>query len=111
MNILRWLPFGKVPEVTPTQLNTGKNDFQMIDVRSVAEFQADHIDGAVNLPITQFSSQALQTLELDRQKPVVAICLSAHRSIPAVRYLRDLGFDGYQLAGGMKAWWKYQKTN
>ena len=37
MNILRWLPFGKVPEVTPTQLNTGKKDFQMIDVRSVAE--------------------------------------------------------------------------
>lgn len=37
MNILSWLPFGKVPEVTPTQLNTGKKDFQMIDVRSVAE--------------------------------------------------------------------------
>lgn len=110
MKILRWLPFGKVPEVTSTQLNTRKNNFQMIDVRTTAEFQTDHIDGAVNLPITQFSRQALQRLELDPEKPVVAICLSAHRSIPAVRHLRDLGFDAYQLAGGMKAWWRYQKT-
>ena len=110
MNILGWLPFGKVPEVTPTQLNTQKNEFQMIDVRTTAEFHADHIDGATNLPITHFSRKAVQTLKLDPGQPVVAICLSAHRSIPAVRLLRDLGFEAYQLAGGMKAWWHHQKS-
>jgi rhodanese-related sulfurtransferase len=35
---------------------------------------------------------------------VVAICLTAHRSIPAVRLLRARGFEAAQLAGGMLAW-------
>jgi hypothetical protein len=44
------------------------------------------------------------TLGLDPSRPVVAICLTAHRSIPAVRLLRNRGFDAAQLAGGMRAW-------
>jgi rhodanese-related sulfurtransferase len=35
---------------------------------------------------------------------VVAICLTAHRSIPAVRLLRENGFEARQLQGGMLAW-------
>jgi rhodanese-related sulfurtransferase len=35
---------------------------------------------------------------------VVAICLSAHRSPPGVRLLRQAGIDARQLAGGMLAW-------
>ena len=46
----------------------------------------------------------LPQLGLERGRPVVAICLTAHRSIPAVRLLRRAGFDAAQLAGGMLAW-------
>ena len=47
----------------------------------------------------------METLNFDKEKPVVAICLSAHRSIPAVRLLRRSGFQNVtQLAGGMIAW-------
>jgi len=35
---------------------------------------------------------------------VVAICLTAHRSIPAVRLLASEGFEATQLKGGMLAW-------
>jgi rhodanese-related sulfurtransferase len=35
---------------------------------------------------------------------VVAICLSAHRSPPAVRLLSRAGYDARQLEGGMLAW-------
>ena len=37
-------------------------------------------------------------------RPVVAICLTAHRSIPAVRLLHRHGFAAAHLAGGMLAW-------
>ena len=111
MSFLRWLPFGKVPELTAERLDTQKSSIQIVDVRTAKEFEADHIAGAVNLPITHFSRHAVAELELDHDKPVVAICLSAHRSIPAVRQLRGMGFEAYQLAGGMKAWWKYSGGN
>ncbi|WP_425463055.1 rhodanese-like domain-containing protein [Marinobacter piscensis] len=49
--------------------------------------------------------KAISELSLDQSIPVVTICLSAHRSIPATRRLKQLGYDAKQLQGGMKAWW------
>jgi rhodanese-related sulfurtransferase len=46
----------------------------------------------------------IESLKLDPARPVVAICLTAHRSVPAVRLLRERGFDAVQLSGGMIAW-------
>jgi len=79
---------------------------QILDVRTEREWRASRIEGAFNAPITSLHA-TLQGLDLEPQHPVVAICLSAHRSIPAVRALRDAGFsDVCQLRGGMLAWWK-----
>jgi len=75
----------------------------MIDVRTPIEFGAGHIDGAVNVPVTSLAG-SLPYLQLDPARPVVAICLTAHRSIPAVRLLLRRGLDARQLAGGMLAW-------
>lgn len=48
----------------------------------------------------------MAALVLQQDRPIVAICLSAHRSVPAVRQLQDLGYrEVFQLAGGMKQWW------
>jgi rhodanese-related sulfurtransferase len=55
------------------------------------------------VPITEVRDR-LGALPLDAARPVVAICLSAHRSIPAVRLLQQGGYDAAQLAGGMLAW-------
>jgi rhodanese-related sulfurtransferase len=101
-----WWPFGQVPEVEPQQLNKqldAGEPIQLIDVRSGWEFEQGHIDGARSVPIYRLSSQ-LSTLGLDPKQPVVAICKTAHRSIPAVRLLRQHGYDARQLAGGMDRW-------
>ena len=106
MKIPWWLPVGTVPEVTAstlaTQLERGEAP-QLVDVRTQSEFRAGHIAGAVNVPITE-ARERLASLALDATRPVVAICLSAHRSIPAVRLLQRAGFDAVHLAGGMLAW-------
>ena len=106
MRLPWWLPFGRVPEVTAGDLaaRLGRGEaVQLVDVRSPSEFRGGHIAGAVNVPITEAPGQ-LGSLGLDAKRPVVAICLSAHRSIPAVRLLQRQGFDAAQLAGGMLAW-------
>jgi rhodanese-related sulfurtransferase len=72
-------------------------------VRTPQEFAAGHIEGAISVPVTALASR-LARLGLDPSRPVVAICLSAHRSIPAVRLLRGQGLEAQQLAGGMLAW-------
>lgn len=104
-----WLPFGSVPEVSPKDLHAklaSGSDPQILDVRTHQEWRASRIEGAVNAPITSLPAR-LENLNLERRRPVVAICLSAHRSIPAVRALREAGFvDVCQLQGGMLAWWK-----
>jgi rhodanese-related sulfurtransferase len=106
MSILWWLPFGKVPEITAADLKTRldqREPMQLIDVRSADEYAAGHIAGATNVPINQLRS-ALPALALDAQWPVVAICQTAHRSPPAVRVLKQAGFEARQLRGGMLSW-------
>ncbi|MEZ4395102.1 MAG: rhodanese-like domain-containing protein [Polyangiales bacterium] len=103
-----WVPFGEVPEVDPEALHStldGVDAPIVLDVRTETEWRAGHVRGALSAPITDFES-ALDALSLDPARSVVAICLSAHRSIPAVRILRARGFTrAAQLRGGMLAWW------
>ncbi|HZZ84330.1 MAG TPA: rhodanese-like domain-containing protein [Anaeromyxobacteraceae bacterium] len=106
MSFLSWLPFGHVPETSAEGLSAAlRRDPppQLVDVRTPAEFAAGHLEGAVNVPVGSLSAR-LDSLRLDTRRPVVAICLSAHRSAPAVRMLRQAGFDAAHLAGGMNAW-------
>ncbi|MGD8842690.1 MAG: rhodanese-like domain-containing protein [Gammaproteobacteria bacterium] len=103
-----WLPVGRVAEITATELHdrlSGRRRVQIIDVRSAAEWRRSHIPGAVSVPI-QTLRHNLAALQLDVHLTIVAICLSAHRSIPAVRLLQAQGFaNAVQLKGGMLAWW------
>lgn len=100
-----WLPFGDVPELAPDEVLrlVEAGGVQLVDVRTSLEFGGGHIEGAVSVPIIDFPSR-WRSLGLDASRLVVTICLSAHRSIPAVRLLRQQGFDAKQLKGGMLAW-------
>nr|WP_250646672.1 rhodanese-like domain-containing protein [Pseudemcibacter aquimaris] len=80
------------------------DDVHLLDVRTPKEWNDGHIKGAINVPVGEFSTK-VSSLNLNGDKPIVAICLSAHRSIPAVRVLLKNGFkNAVQLEGGMKAW-------
>ena len=107
MQVPWWWPFGRVDEIDPRELQdklAGRNDLQLLDVRSGLEHAGGHISGAKNVPITDLPRQ-LDSLGLDPKRPVIAICLSGHRSIPAYRLLKRKGYRRvYSLAGGMLAW-------
>ena len=105
-----WSPFGRVPEVAAQELHDRLmrgEEIQIIDVRTPHEFANGHICGAVNVPIQSFL-RGLPDLGLDVSKPVVTICKTAHRSVPATRVLRRRGFDAAQLAHGLDEWRRQQ---
>jgi len=106
---LWWLPVGRVPELSAEELAQRlalEAPPQLLDVRTRAEWQRSHIGRSINVPITELRRR-LPESGLDPSRPVFTICLSAHRSIPAVRLLRARGFaEVAQLKGGMLAWWR-----
>ena len=105
-----WSPFGQVPEISAGELHERLGHgarIQLLDVRTRREFAHGHITGAVNVPVQSFRRE-LPHLDLDRSKPVVAICKTAHRSPAATRVLRARGFEAVQLAKGMDAWRRQQ---
>ena len=107
MNLPWWLPFGRVPQISARDLHGLLKDggVQLIDVRTPAEFAAGHVVGAHNVPINTLE-QKLPMLALDPQRPIVAICATAHRSPPAVRLLRAAGYENaVQLKNGMLSWY------
>ena len=45
---------------------------QLVEVLPAAEFEEEHLPGAINIPLKQLTQQA--TAPLDTQRPVVVYC-------------------------------------
>ncbi|WP_299198495.1 rhodanese-like domain-containing protein [uncultured Amphritea sp.] len=99
-----WLPFGNVASISPEKAARLINNYLLIDVRTQMEFDKSHIPGAISLPLQSLNTDRINELPTD--KPVICICLSAHRSKPATRKFIKAGFEAQELEGGMLAWWK-----
>ena len=96
--------FGGVWEMATETLAECTAPVQLLDVREAAEFNdaLGHIAGAQLLPLSELSGR-LQ--ELDKQRPVVAVCRSGTRSAQACVLLTRAGFPQVaNLAGGMLRW-------
>ncbi len=74
----------------------------LIDVRTAREWDESHIDGALNLPLSQLAERAG---ELAADDPLVAYCAGGYRSAIAVSVLRRAGLARVaNLVGGFGAW-------
>lgn len=108
MKLPWWLPFGRVPEITPQELQqwlAEGHPLQLVDARTELEYRLGTLRTARHAPVTE-TPQALELLRLDRTRPVVVLCLSGHRSLPGTRWLRANGYEAYSLKGGLLAWKK-----
>jgi sulfur dioxygenase len=106
--IQTWAPltltFAGIHELQPAALEENFSKVQIVDVREADEWSGPlgHIAGAKFLPLGQLATRAT---ELDRERPVVAVCRSGARSAQAVVILQRLGFPRVaNLAGGMIRW-------
>jgi rhodanese-related sulfurtransferase len=69
-----------------------------LDVRLPSEFEAFHLDGAVNVPL-YFIRLKVKTLE--PKTPYIVVCDTGRRSSAAAFLLSERGFDAYCLQGGI----------
>ena len=112
MEMFSWRPFGDVPEISAQELHSllsrRESVPQVLDVRTLVEWIECRIAGSINVPVTELKCK-LASLKLDKNRPIVAVCGHAVRSIPTVRLLQTDGFeDVCQLRGGMLAWTEAQ---
>ena len=74
----------------------------LIDVREPAEFEAEHIPGALLFPLSGFEPASLP---VDGSKRITLQCGTGRRSALAAQQLLAGGSDeASHLAGGIKAW-------
>jgi rhodanese-related sulfurtransferase len=81
-----------------------KDNHQLIDVREEDEYEAGHLPGAINIPMSEF--QARQS-EIDMSQTLILVCATGGRSGMAADYMNAIGHhDVYNLLDGTKGWIK-----
>ncbi|WP_010481492.1 rhodanese-like domain-containing protein [Acaryochloris sp. CCMEE 5410] len=93
--------------ITPTQLlaqiNAG-NPPVILDVRTVEEYEAGHIPGAIQIYFRDVPKR-IQDLQSFASQDVVVYCERGFRAQIAETALQEAGFDRlYHLDGDIKAW-------
>ncbi len=73
-----------------------------IDVRSAEEFQAGHLEGALNIVHTDIAGK-IATVTTDKNAEIQLYCRSGRRSGLAEAELKKLGFTNVHNAGGYEA--------
>ncbi|TWT90355.1 putative metallo-hydrolase [Pseudobythopirellula maris] len=99
------LPLETLPQVPVRQLAEEKGRFQLLDVRSPAEYEKDRIAGAKHKFVSELREGVNGELDLDRQQPVAVYCGSGYRASIAASILQRDGFEKvYNVPGSMQAW-------
>ena len=85
-------------------LMESRPDMVIIDVRTPQEYQAGHLDGAINLDY--YSSGFLDRLKaLDKNSTYIVYCRKGIRGGIALVMMRSLGFKKvYNILGGIALW-------
>ncbi|MGI8425154.1 MAG: rhodanese-like domain-containing protein [Actinomycetota bacterium] len=87
--------------MNPQEVYEQSQTAQLVDVREATELNQGYIDGSVHIPMGQLQQRLG---EIDKARPVIAVCHLGHRSGQVAKFLKAQGYDAETLEGGMKAW-------
>ena len=100
---------GKAAAVTAITAEQAKTmlgeeaDAKLLDVRTQAEYDEGHIEGAILIPDTEIEARAEKEL-LDKDVPILVYCRSGRRSAAAAKVLAGLGYTKVYDLGGIIDW-------
>ena len=79
-------------------------DVVVLDVRTADEFNAGHIENALNIDVNQSDFLDKAKAALSKDKTIAVYCRSGRRSAKAAEQLSTEGYKAMNLAGGIVAW-------
>jgi rhodanese-related sulfurtransferase len=84
---------------------------QLLDVRTLAEYNRGHIKNALQANWNNQTEFATRTAHLQKEKPLYVYCQAGSRSAAAAVWLQQQGFSKVvDLSGGLLAWQKANKS-
>jgi NADPH-dependent 2,4-dienoyl-CoA reductase/sulfur reductase-like enzyme/rhodanese-related sulfurtransferase len=102
---------GHAPLITPADLIArvaAGESWQVVDVRSAADYAKAHVDGAINVPLKELRDRVG---ELDPSLPTVTYCNKGTTGNAGQNVLRNLGFGRvYNLSGGNSNYQAYRSA-
>jgi rhodanese-related sulfurtransferase len=105
-NVLKKLQRGNNDRggISYLQLNEiirNNNNVILLDVRSVQEYNEGHLNGAINIPLSELKTKAKIILN-NYNNIIIVYCQMGARSIKAVSILNKMGYKNvYNLIGGL----------
>lgn len=99
-----------IPEMTVQELkqliDSGADDFVLLDVRNPNEYEIAKIPGSVLVPLPDIEngSGVEQVKQLLNRHKLIAHCKLGGRSAKALGILKDAGLEGTNVKGGITAW-------
>ncbi|QPZ39537.1 rhodanese-like domain-containing protein [Paramicrobacterium chengjingii] len=90
-------------EITVTELaeRAKRGTAAIVDVREPDEWTGEHVEGAVNIPLSQFMEREGELPDSDE---LHIMCHSGGRSSRVTQYLEQKGVDAANVDGGIIAW-------
>ncbi len=99
-----------IPEMTVTELkqvlDSGANDYVLLDVRNPNEYEIAQIPGSVLVPLPDIENgQGVEKVRsLLNGHRLMVHCKMGGRSMKALGILKGAGIDGTNVKGGIQAW-------
>ena len=88
--------------ISVSDLKKISTDINIIDIRSIASFNNNHIPGAKNIP---FNSLILAPNKyLDKSSVYYIYCQKGLKSLKTCQILNSLGYNTKNIIGGYEAW-------
>lgn len=87
-------------------IDSGADDYVLIDVRNPPEFEIGRIPGSVLVPLPEIENGpgVAKIKELVGDKRLIAHCKMGGRSAKALGILQEAGIEGTNVTGGINAW-------
>ena len=94
--------YGDVTVERASDLMDSKPELVVLDVRTQEEYDDEHIEGAILIPVQELEERID---ELSKDDELLVYCRTGNRSGTAVSILQGNGFQKiYHMAGGITAW-------
>ena len=81
----------------------GNSAYQIVDLRSAADYAKGHIEGAINIPFGK--GMQVNFSKLPKDKTLILQCYSGQTASQTMAALEVMGYESYNLSGGMNNGW------